>query len=525
MTATELPSREPAWVVWVTAAVLVIAAFAVRAETASHTGFVCEDALITARYAENLAAGEGFVYNLGEKVLGTTTPLYTLLLALAKLLGLSVTGAAVWIGLTADALVIGLIVAGLRRVLGWPARIVFAGGYLLLGSAAVWVGSGMETGLYIFSIACTLAAAAAGRERTAFGLAGVVALVRIDGGLVLLALLAQSLLAGRRPFAGIAVYAAVTVGWFAFSLAYFGSLLPHSVAAKQAFAGLEGFARGDPWHIARLLVFADLSPGVAPGLRLGFHWVALTLAPFGLWFALRDPRLRAVAIWVLGYFAFYVHAGMQFPWYLVPFHFGLLLLAAIGAGGLLGWTGHLMTGRAVALRLTVAGALAALALVMQGMSLWNRETGWRAIYRGRQQILEMDYRSAADFLRVNTRPHVIYTGEIGYFGYYTGFPILDSVGIVSPEAVRLNRAQRPLDLVREQKPPIVITSRTDVGRRLIEQAWFRRDHVPFGWDPRQPQRAPLKRIWIRADKIVEVVPGLPAQRALLEQARLQGAGR
>src|SRR5712691_4850324 len=42
-----------------------------------------EDALITLRYAENIAAGHGFVYNPGERVLGSTTPLYTLLLALA----------------------------------------------------------------------------------------------------------------------------------------------------------------------------------------------------------------------------------------------------------------------------------------------------------------------------------------------------------------------------------------------------------------------------------------------------------
>src|ERR1051325_10614455 len=41
-----------------------------------------EDFYITLRYAENLAFGRGFVYNPGEHVLGTTTPLYTLLLAL-----------------------------------------------------------------------------------------------------------------------------------------------------------------------------------------------------------------------------------------------------------------------------------------------------------------------------------------------------------------------------------------------------------------------------------------------------------
>src|SRR3972149_2161670 len=46
-----------------------------------------DDAYITFRYAENIANGNGFVYNIGEPFLGTTTPGYALLLAaLHKLL-------------------------------------------------------------------------------------------------------------------------------------------------------------------------------------------------------------------------------------------------------------------------------------------------------------------------------------------------------------------------------------------------------------------------------------------------------
>src|SRR5688572_11448166 len=43
-----------------------------------------DDAYITFRYARNIATGVGFVYNAGERVLGTTTPAYALLLALAS---------------------------------------------------------------------------------------------------------------------------------------------------------------------------------------------------------------------------------------------------------------------------------------------------------------------------------------------------------------------------------------------------------------------------------------------------------
>jgi hypothetical protein len=49
-----------------------------------------DDAYITYRYARNIATGVGFVYNAGERVLGTTTPAYTLLMAgLSRLSGYS----------------------------------------------------------------------------------------------------------------------------------------------------------------------------------------------------------------------------------------------------------------------------------------------------------------------------------------------------------------------------------------------------------------------------------------------------
>ena len=46
-----------------------------------------DDAYITFRYARNLAEGLGLVYNPGEWVLGTTTPLWAILLACGYRLG------------------------------------------------------------------------------------------------------------------------------------------------------------------------------------------------------------------------------------------------------------------------------------------------------------------------------------------------------------------------------------------------------------------------------------------------------
>ena len=60
---------------------IVFLAIVVRMYFWFQIGYTWEDALITIRYVRNIIQGNGFVYNLGERVLGTTTPGYTLLLA------------------------------------------------------------------------------------------------------------------------------------------------------------------------------------------------------------------------------------------------------------------------------------------------------------------------------------------------------------------------------------------------------------------------------------------------------------
>jgi hypothetical protein len=66
-----------------------------------------DDAYITYRYARNLATGQGFVYNPGEAVLGTTAALYGLLLGLLSLLGADIPQA-----------------SHLLSIIGWAASVV-----------------------------------------------------------------------------------------------------------------------------------------------------------------------------------------------------------------------------------------------------------------------------------------------------------------------------------------------------------------------------------------------------------------
>ena len=74
-----------------------IAAVVTGAVLAVQRSWMCDDAFITFRYADNLVGGHGLVFNAGERVEGFTNLLWTLWIALGLRVGVSAeTWAAVW---------------------------------------------------------------------------------------------------------------------------------------------------------------------------------------------------------------------------------------------------------------------------------------------------------------------------------------------------------------------------------------------------------------------------------------------
>jgi hypothetical protein len=117
-----------------------------------------------------LLHGQGFVYNPGDRVLGTTTPLYTLLLAGLGLLGIDPTVSAVALGVAADLGVVAVLLVLGSRAQSWPAGAIAATLYGLLSPAVAYSVAGMETPLYTLSILVTVLAYVSGRLRLAFPL-------------------------------------------------------------------------------------------------------------------------------------------------------------------------------------------------------------------------------------------------------------------------------------------------------------------------------------------------------------------
>lgn len=184
-------SRWPAWGV-ATVWALLAAALAV-----GLAGRAPDDMFITYRYAWNLAHGEGFVFNPGERVFGLTNPGLGLLFALlhgvtrvpVHLVATAVFAVSLW------GLATLVWIESRSRGLGLEAAV---GGTLLVGSSFLWLNQG-SAGVTVLALLAASAGTADRRPGLSGVLAGFAVWCRPDAGLGV-AVLGLLLWIGQRRF-------------------------------------------------------------------------------------------------------------------------------------------------------------------------------------------------------------------------------------------------------------------------------------------------------------------------------------
>ena len=182
MNLSELRQKVTPWHIALAAAVLL--ALVARFLPGERT---IDDAFITFRYARNLLQGHGFVYNPGERVQGTTTPLYTLLMAGEKLLlpGVGFPMLAIVTNTLADAASVVVLALLCKRTLEAP-RLGIGCGFLwaVLPMSVTFALGGMETSVYILLLLLTLSCYASGRAMWSVLFCALATLTRPDALLV-----------------------------------------------------------------------------------------------------------------------------------------------------------------------------------------------------------------------------------------------------------------------------------------------------------------------------------------------------
>jgi hypothetical protein len=528
---------------WAPAAGLAALAFVVRFAIGP---LPIDDAYITFRSARNLAEGLGFVYNAGQHVLGTTTPLWAMVLALGYRLGMhDLPTLALILSAACDGLAAVLLLLLARR-LGWgsPWPALLSALYALSAPSIAFAVSGMETSLFVLLILGAVAATAAGRGTGAALLAGLATLTRPEGlllGFLVLASIALRQSGGWRqrwrevgmPFA---VFAAVIVPWVIFATWWFGSPLPQSMAAKSV-AYLERIPPQDA--LLRLMKFLG-QPGwhpLAPPLSLlkwrvsgiGFSRVCVLLWLFmvpALIRATRDRPARLPAIWFGPLFILaYALSGLRgvplCPWYMVPLA-PFLLLGALSLARQVSHRGPLAL-QAGLIVLVTAWSLSGLSLGREPGQLPFRPLG---ITLAKEDALD----AAAKLLAPKLGPgSVVALPEIGVFGYISRARILDGAGLVSPEAVRyfpipLGEETFPPALIRDERPDYLVAVDWYFTDKLVHERWFQDDYdliagIPCALAPPEPHAV---LVYARAHEPGTIRP--PESYSLRPRARGAVAG-
>jgi hypothetical protein len=478
---------------------IVLALAAVRCAVALGLGFrPFDDTFITFRYALNLARGYGFVYNAGERVLGTTTPLWTLLLAGFRSLGAAIPAVAFGAALLADSLSALLILRLLGR-LGFPRRVALGAAVLFLAlfDDLSIARSGMEESLFVLLVLAALAAVTEGRLALAGLAAGLTCLTRPEGLVLLPVLLAAGLLQWRRPPARRDVLqGALTLGitlgaWALFATLYFGSVVPQSIVAKASHVAhdpsLAGFSR---MNLELFMAIGQFGGGIfeRTWLQLNFlltFLVALAASWLGI-VAFRERtesaflRFALPVLFPLGYVGGLAagHAFTWFPWYYGPIYPFAAMLAAIGLDGLAGGLRPGLGERAG--RLVPAGLLLLVgAQILAAVRV--------KIPRDHEFVVTGYRRIAASIPR---RPGVrVAALEVGAVGWQVWpLPVTDLLGLVSPEAV----GHLPEETLRSVLPQYFCLRTDDGGpllARVAGQGWFAASYerslsVPDPWGGR-----------------------------------------
>lgn len=379
-----------------------------------------DDSYIFYTYARNIAEGNGYVFNIGNRFNGTTSALYTLLLASAyrafgfvpgmtlPVIGHLIGGICLWVTAFFGA-------RALQRRGFSTAAIVFP--FWFLSNPYLRNGAGMESYLTLALIVLAVSAYQEDRWHLTSACCALAVLSRPDSILLAALLLTHYGLTRRRlPSAtSFLLFGIIVLPWYLFSYFYFGEVLPSTIATKvgQTQSGL--------WGEGSVFLHGLLKQMAWPhreALPLSVLCIASIAVIVRNWRRSRSSTFANILlVWTALYLATYILINPpDYPWYYTPLALGMALLLALGSEAVL-------RKRHATQAIALAFVLAAIALLLPIQT--RRKEYPNNLVR---------YRAASDWLNAHASNNAsVGADEIGVLGYfYRQGSIVDGLGLVTP---------------------------------------------------------------------------------------------
>lgn len=389
--------------------------------------FSNDDQFILYRYIDNLAQGNGFVYNIGERVLGSTTPLFTLFVASIKFL-LPFLSAPTVVALC-NSIFFSLsapffhVVAS--KFLNRTFALVALGMYILLLSRTIL--EGMETALFLLILFALLTALYNSTHVVVSVLLAALVLTRPDAGIIAIFVGIHWLI--TRGFVSTVKLSALSVAtflpWAIFATGYFGSFIPQSLVTKLHSSEIYFL----PWyqslkiqvaHVSKLL-FGKIFDFSSAYLQIFFHTtpiVALVFIGLRRFFVVSGGWLIP-AIPVCYLILFSISNPIIFPWYLSQTEPFWIMLIVAGVEKF----AHYINKKWV--------QVVVVCIVLIGPLVFWVDTIFAPHTKPKATLL-----SVGAYIAENAQEHeTVGIADIGIVGYVSGLYVHDFIGLVRPDSV------------------------------------------------------------------------------------------
>ena len=437
-----------------------------------------DDQYIFYSYAKNLANGHGYVFNQGERVNATTSPLYTLLLAASYTILRFLPFVTIpLIGHLIGIASLFLICVFLMKAFKSESTTLFP--FLLplvfLTNTLLPQAIGMETFLTMMLALMGLYFYVKGRLIAAALACSFAVLARPDTLLLAGVLVIYDLIRNRRlpSISMIIVFLLSIAAWVTFSLLYFGHAIPSTLSAKlaQIEAGFWGdgpvFFQGLSYY---LFSGGDKMTLIVVGAALLFG-LAVFLARYRQWTIFRHPVFHLILLWNLVHLIVYgfILKAPAYYWYYTPLALAMSLIIALLAEELYRhFSEPIRTQRVFLPTIYVLLVLIGLYvpfILTQAPKSWTYRT----------------YTQAAEWLNANAEDgSSVGANDIGILRYfYEKGPVIDAVGLVDPEIVEHVKEHDFDWYIRQHQPDYLMFNHPPRGvlEAMTDEDWFQREYV------------------------------------------------
>jgi len=414
-----------------------------------------DDMFITLRYARNLAAGRGFVFNSGEKYLGVTTPLYVIIIAFFSIFSKDFVLIAMllsYMSLIFACFYLYLIFKRFKLEIGGLIASI-----LIVSNGIISAAHGMELNFFMLLIFAAIFYFLKNRFLIVGLLCGASILIRPEGICFFLWPAIYLVLTGNwknvsRYLLGLM---SVLVPWIMFSTFYFGFPLPQTIRAKAVIGELR--LQPSFWD--------ELIKRRAPSVQV--YWF---LALLGVFYSVVHKRIWELILlaFLISYLAAYrILSPPPFIWYYVP----LVFVFYVFVGECIGNIAKDILGR-----LKLQGIVAKYCVFVLTMSLALIYTVQSFEISGLRQIGKVNDIRKEIGLWINNHAKAnssIQLSEAGIIPFYApNSYVIDTLGLVTPQVSKRISTGSENQFFKEMSPGYIIVK----SQHQVLSQEFRRNY-------------------------------------------------